>query len=306
MNTQHLHSTVQLTINAAIIFAQTTAQRLVRVRRMLWFIIALFLLSLNWTPVSAQPAMIESGNPTPTESHAVQAELIWVAFDGKQFNLMHNQFTNSAWGDPSVIYQTQNPITTPTLNRTAAGATSANIAVWTEQRTTKTVLMHASKLTDNEWSLATILHDRNSDNFAPHLTLDLAGNLWMFWSASDEGPSEIYYKVKTFDGWSAAKQVNEANKVPDLTPKARALIDGSVTVSWNTYSASATQYIETSQNLSLISSDANAEDAGLTLEPEYQDPVAAKDIPLPSYLPDNALYTLFLAPNRLAQVKVLP
>jgi len=74
----------------------------------------------------------------PGFAHGQEAEVVWIdnSPDGGQV-LWSELLEDDVWSEPTIIYKTKNPLTSPALGTDHYGN---KLLIWTEQRRTKTIL----------------------------------------------------------------------------------------------------------------------------------------------------------------------
>ncbi len=246
------------------------------------------------------------------QANVVQAELIWTDFDGQQHLLLHAQYQSEQWSEPKAIYVSNNAITTPTLATLSSAALTADLAIWTEQRKGKTVLMQARRIEREAWQPAIPFYALGQDNFSPTVITDLADTSYVFWSHTEaDNHSDIVYSFKhdaatdIASDWSAPQRLHPSNTVPDLAPKAILKPNGEIMITWQTFNASALAYVASTAVLAGTSERTDLLHLADT-DPDYVDPVALRKLVLPGFVPENRSFTLFSALNKLERAIVLP
>lgn len=237
------------------------------------------------------------------------AELIWVSSettaDGIEHHIMLSELdvntdTNArVWSQPVSIYQSVNLLTGPTMvtQKLLSSAKSRKTLIWSEHERLKSVLkiMHKSQASD-KWEADTTLTRFGKDNLGPAAIVDMNNVMWVFWAATKEDLSDIFYIRSQGLGWTQAKQFNTKNQVPDYQPQLSNTLKGDIEVSWYSYSFLLTDYIRAKQLIQLAPKPQLSYKANI-LETE----LTKADVPTPSFLPLNAAVVLHFPNNKLTQ-----
>ena len=237
------------------------------------------------------------------------AELIWVnsekTIDGFEHHIMlssmhiDTQTNAQIWSEPVSVYQSVNLLTGPTMitQTQPSSDISRKTLIWSENERLKSVLkiMHKSQADDN-WEAETTLTRFGKDNLGPAAIVDANNVIWVFWAATKEELSDIFYIHSEGLGWTQAKQFNTKNKVPDYQPQLSNTLEGDIEVSWYTYSFVLTDYRRAKKLIQLelgpkVSYKANV------LETE----LSKADLPIPSFVPLNKTVVLHFPNNKLTQ-----
>lgn len=267
-----------------------------------WLVLATFAL------VAVAPEQSAGQEPVINPA-TVQAELIWTDFDGERHLLMHAQLQAAQWSEPQAIYVSNNAITTPTLATLSSESLRADFAMWTEQRKAKTILMQTRRIERAVWQPGLPFYSEGQDNFSPTVITDLGNTSYVFWSSTQANNySDIVYSAKndaaanSASEWSVPRRLHASNAVPDLAPSAVLQANGEILVTWQTFDASALQYVP---NSAVVSGSTDLQHLADT-NPDYVDPVDLRKLALPSFLPRDRSFTLFSALNKLERAIVLP
>jgi len=230
----------------------------------------------------------------PGFAHGQEAEVVWIdnSPDGGQV-LWSELLEDDVWSEPTIIYKTKNPLTSPALGTDHYGN---KLLIWTEQRRTKTILRSASQPAKANWQDAELFSDKGSENFAASIVFDSSNTAWVFWSSTRAELSDIYVSRSQGHSWSRPERVHETNQVPDILPTANLTKDGDVQVSWSRYSFDQGRYIKQTKTFAATPNNKPASPAI-----NLKDSVAQSDIKLPDFLPDDALSLLHLPSNSLQQ-----
>ena len=234
------------------------------------------------------------GQPLSAKAGESVAELVWVENSDSSHALYLARYQNNTWHKSAApIYTSDNAITAPALGTDKNGM---RLLIWTEQRNNKFVLMMSvrNKVSlQSAWSNAQQFSDFGIENFSATMVRDITGVLWVFWSASIGGLSDIYVSKQTNVGWSKPSKINDNNKVPDSHPEARLNEEGNIAVSWSSYNIQSNTYERVHKEINReFDAVAIAELADKTLE---------SDIPIPSFLPSSSIATLHFPNNKSQQ-----
>jgi len=223
-----------------------------------------------------------------------KAELVWIESNDQTNSLYLAQYYAEKWNKIATpIYSTDKAITAPMLGM---DKDQNRLLIWTEQKHDKFILMMATSSEDSDrlnWSNAKLFSDYGLENFGATIVRDLNGSMWVFWSASKGGTSDIYVSKKTGAAWSNPSKVNEMNEVPDSQPEARLMGDGNILVSWSTYNLVSNSYESTSKQLNYKLQEKNTS--------SVNDAVLKSQIPLPSFLPRLSVSAIHFPENKLFQ-----
>ena len=131
----------------------------------------------------------------------------------------------------------------------------------------------------------------------PNLIKDGSGDLWLFWSSSADGDTDIYVMKKSVGGaWGNVQRVHANNDVPDSKPQARLNETGNIQLEWFHLNEQARRY-ETVQLEIEASSSEKAEVQELQTKQEIT------QIKLPNFLPQNTSGVLLFKDNVFYQSK---
>jgi hypothetical protein len=225
--------------------------------------------------------------------HAQLAELVWAETESGLNVIAYSKWNGEEWSDPIQIYENSNAVSTPSL---ATQIDGTKVLVWSEQQRRKSVLMWKKRSPiDETWSEASVFSRFGIENVSPSLVNDLTGTLWVFWSAQQDGLSDVFVSKQHAGSWSQPQQVNGLNKVPDIKPIARILEDGSVHVEWRSYDFDVGDYVSAQKSFTVgsttIQGQANAEH--IDVDPDK--------ISLPAFISGQSYATMHLPNNRLIQ-----
>jgi len=221
------------------------------------------------------------------------ADAAWIEADGDIRSLHIAHYNGREWiRTKTPAYQTKNAITAPALTTDKHGK---KLLIWTEQRRKKFVLMMSTGSDTSgsvTWSDAVLFSDYGTENFSAAMVRDLNGVVWAFWSASTSGLSDIVVSKQNGLTWSRPRRINKQNDVPDNQPSVQLDIDGNIVLDWSTYDLQAKAY----QRARMVI-DSEFKDTA----PSLLDPVQASEVPVPGFIPSNAVSTLHFPSNNLIQ-----
>jgi len=236
------------------------------------------------------------------------AEVVWVVKgeEGEQNHIYFSGFNGEEWElHESPIYSSANSLTTPTIGTSQSGK---KILIWSEQRRLKSVLMtkqavyhHSQTSSDVDllWSEATVFADIGLENLGPSIVFDFNDDAWVFWAASRNKPSDVYFVKSTVLGWADPKRVHAANQVPDNQPIVTVTELGNVHVEWQTFDLITGNYIVDSREYLIETLPAMKE----SQVSEKQ--LTQNDINYPGFLASNNRVVLHFPKNKFNQSVVL-
>ncbi len=224
----------------------------------------------------------------------VSAESIWIDTQDKVQRVMFAQLRGDEWQGESLVYQTDNAMTSLALGTAPSGE---KLMVWTEQKRLKTELMFmtASKIDGTlRWSQASTFSNKGHENFSASIVYDKSGIAWVFWASTSEDYSDIV--LRKFDGsWGEIEQVHSKNTVPDIKPRASIAESGDVLIEWVSYDYQAADYVSRSRlYLSTVDSDQLATKI-------LVDKVLPSDVQLPPNMYTGAQALLHFPTNQMIQ-----
>ena len=224
-----------------------------------------------------------------------RAALIWHDFNDQNYQVMISEFDQQIWSSPQIVAQSDKPITTPAL---AILEDQTLLAVWSQQAFGAVRLMSANRPENSDtWSTAQVLRSDGAWNMNPNLIKDGSGDLWLFWSSSADGDTDIYVMKKSVGGaWGNVQRVHANNDVPDSKPQARLNETGNIQLEWFHLNEQARRY-ETVQLEIEASSSEKAEVQELQTKQEIT------QIKLPNFLPQNTSGVLLFKDNVFYQSK---
>ena len=160
-----------------------------------------------------------------------RAAIIWHELKEQRYHVMISEYEDEVWLPPQIVAQSESPVTTPSL---AVNDDQSLMAIWSQQAFGAVRLMFADKKkNEDEWSVPQILLSDGAWNMNPNLVKDGAGQLWLFWSSSIDGDTDIYLMNKSVNStWSEKQRVHLDNDVPDNKPQARLGQTGDVQLEW--------------------------------------------------------------------------
>ncbi len=224
----------------------------------------------------------------------VSAESVWIDSQGQSQKVMFAQLIDDKWQDESLIYETDNALTSLALGSAPSGE---KLMVWTEQKRLKTELMF---MTAREvsgtliWTQASTFSNKGHENFSASIVYDQYGTAWVFWASTREDYSDIV--LRKFDGsWGEIELVHTKNTVPDIKPRASITESGDVLIEWVSYDYQVGDYVSRfRQYKSTISSD---QQSAKTLV----DKVLPSDVQLPPNMYTGAQALLHFPNNQMVQ-----
>ena len=165
------------------------------------------------------------------EQATAQAAIIWQQYRDNQHQVLVTELDGDDWSEAQIISAGESPITTPALAYLSDGGL---LAVWGQQAVSGVRLMSARKSHKNsKWSEPRVLYGQGPWNMNPNLIRDRVGDLWLFWTASPDGDSDIYGMKKSKDSdWGAAQIIHANNDIPDYKPQASLSQEGNIQLEW--------------------------------------------------------------------------
>jgi len=255
------------------------------------FFIALLMLC---GPTTAQSV---HGENQQEPAQGMVIELVWAQDDEDGFSLQLSQFLNQLWGEPEVLYRSDNPITTPALGTSPAGD---KLLIWTEQLRRKTVLKSMRRAVGGSWQEAQVFSDSGLENFAVSIVYDGNGEGWVFWSSAGGELADIYLSRSAGTGWSRRQRIHAENEVPDIMPAASITQQGNVMVEWTQYSFDQGRYILTSKEFQVEKIDNANKNNDIDKES-----AVLRDLSLPEFVPKNRRLLLHFPKHTMIQSRHL-
>lgn len=223
------------------------------------------------------------------QQEAVRAVVIWHEVKDQSYHVMVSERDDEVWLPPQTIAQSDNPITTPAVSILKD---ETLLAVWSQQAFGAVRLMSATKRkNDKFWSAEQILYSDGAWNMNPSLLKDGVGDLWLFWSSSADGDTDIY-TMKKSDGssWSSVQRVHKNNDVPDRKPQARLSEAGNIQLQWSHLNEKARRYETAELELAVPGSESSILQ---TRKPKDE----TTDLVLPKFLPQTTSGMLLFKDN---------
>ncbi len=179
----------------------------------------------NWSLIPGLLMLVMAASPLL----AADAEFIWAENDFLGSTLYMSTYQDGAWGEKEPIFSDENLNILPALGSDSEGE---HLAVWVTLDPHGRSVLKYSRQEGNSWTEPEILWDGFKENLAPVVLIDTADTPWVFWSANDGDDDDIYMSCYTGDSWSAPRQVNEENDVPDILPQTGLNQSGEIVVRW--------------------------------------------------------------------------
>lgn len=224
----------------------------------------------------------------------VSAESLWIDTQKQSKRVMFAQLIGDEWQDESLIYETDNAMTSLAFGTAPSGD---KLMVWTEQKRLKTELMFkTASMVDGtlRWTQASTFSNQGYENFSASIVYDTAGTAWVFWASTLEDYSDIV--LRKFDGtWGEIEQVHNKNTVPDIKPRASISESGDVIIDWLSYDYQAGDYVSRSRQ---YLSDANSNGIAVKI---LVDKVLPSDVQLPPNMYTGAQALFHFPTNQMIQ-----
>jgi len=224
----------------------------------------------------------------------VSVESLWIDTQGQSQKVMFAQLIDDKWQDESLIYETDNAMTSLALGSAPSGE---KLMVWTEQKRLKTELMFmkAREVAGGlKWTRASTFSNKGHENFSASIVYDKSGTAWVFWASTREDYSDIV--LRKFDGsWGEIEQVHSKNTVPDIKPRASITESGDVLVEWVSYDFQASDYVSRSRQYTAAESS-NEQSLKILV-----DKVLPSDVQLPPNMYTGAQALLHFPNNQMVQ-----
>jgi len=229
----------------------------------------------------------------------VLAEAVWAKQSDNVWAIEYTSFDGESWSTPRKVHSSEEGITTPTISTDRTGG---KLLVWSEWQAKQLVLKQKQLSLDSEdWSEATTIYQKGTENIAPSLLVDLEGSTWLFWCAEQGGQADIFSMKSAGNGnWGQVSKIHKDNLVPDLHPAARLNRKGDIEVSWNTYSVVLQNYVPETTTIRTDAEDDEKPSINNELM-DFEDAINFAEVPLPPDLPSDSLSSIHSPQNLMIQ-----
>ena len=244
------------------------------------------------------------------------SELVWVEREESKSHIYFGQYDGGEWSKKAnPIYTSDNFLTTPTIGTSSKGS---KVLIWSEQQKHKTVLMYKSASFQNSqtstepvlvWSSANVFSNMGNENLGPSVVYDHNDQAWVFWSVSENKPSDVYLVQSSEIGWTEPTLIHKKNDVPDYAPLASVNSSGNVLVEWTTYDTNIGdfgEYIVDSREYLIETATPKQDELNEQKDADTEiSQLDASEVPIPSFVPRDRRVILHFPKNRYAQSVVL-
>jgi subtilisin family serine protease len=167
----------------------------------------------------------------PAVAELSDGSLITVWSNGDDLWLSTSADSGPSWSE-------RLPVTTDSSGADAADLHVASdgtlwLTYWAWEGANSEVRVQTSGDGGLTWSASTRISDHPAGDFSPSVTQTLDGTIWVVWSSSRSGQSEIWHRTSADGGASWSDETPAAlSSNPKSDPEAASLMDGSLLLAW--------------------------------------------------------------------------
>lgn len=182
---------------------------------------------------------LAKGSSSLAKSSSCSVNYVSAEYSKEQNSIVFWSYSNSELSDKILAYQTEHHIS---QIRSSVDESFRPLIIWIERSGKDDRLFSTSLgLTDN-WAEPLLIKRSKSELSSPSLIRAPDGTSYLSWASDESGSDDVYLAHFSNGKWSQPKAVNEKNSVPDILPSLSIERDGSVGLTWRTFTKPSLGY----------------------------------------------------------------